>query len=111
MLNFDYWTPSITTPLDAQIALCRVVGEFADLESAKKVIDIGSGFCAPVMLWKSMYNNLDISCVDINLKQLTAALQKITLPTTTIAKSAGQDALLQIYGTQGALTKAFPTNQ
>jgi ubiquinone/menaquinone biosynthesis C-methylase UbiE len=64
-----------------------LVGKFADLQSAKKVIDIGSGFCAPAMLWKSMYNNLDIICVDINLKQLTTALQKITLPTTsTIAK-------------------------
>ena len=76
MLNFGYWTQGTISPIEAQIRLCRVVGEFADLQSAKKVIDIGSGFCAPAMLWKSMYNNLDIICVDINLKQLTAALQK-----------------------------------
>jgi ubiquinone/menaquinone biosynthesis C-methylase UbiE len=88
MLNFGYWTPSITTPLEAQLELCRVVGEFANLHSAKKVVDIGSGFCAPAMLWKAMYNNLDIVCVDINSKQLTAALKKITLPiATAIAKS------------------------
>ena len=86
MLNFGYWTQSTTSPIQAQIQLCKLVGNFADLRSAKKVIDIGSGFCAPAMLWKSMYNNLDITCVDINLKQLTTALQKITLPTTTIAK-------------------------
>jgi cyclopropane fatty-acyl-phospholipid synthase-like methyltransferase len=37
-----------------------------------------------------MYNdnkNLDIVCVDINLKQLTAALEKITLPITTKTRS------------------------
>ena len=88
MLNFGYWTQSTTTPLEAQIQLCRVVGEFANLHSAKKVMDIGSGFCAPAMLWKAMYDNLDIVCVDINLKQLIAALEKITLSiTTAIAKS------------------------
>jgi ubiquinone/menaquinone biosynthesis C-methylase UbiE len=88
MLNFGYWTPSITTPLEAQIELCRVVGEFANLHSAKKVMDIGSGFCSPALLWKSMYDHLDIVCVDTNLKQLTAALRKIALPITTpISKS------------------------
>jgi ubiquinone/menaquinone biosynthesis C-methylase UbiE len=88
MLNFGYWAPSITTPLEAQIELCRVVGEFANLHSAKKVMDIGSGFCAPAMLWRGMYDNLDIICVDINLKQLTAALKKIALSVATaIAKS------------------------
>ena len=88
MLNFGYWTQSTNIPIEAQIQLCKLVGKFADLQSAKKVIDIGSGFCAPAMIWKSIYNNLDIICVDINIKQLTTALQKISLPiTTTIAKS------------------------
>ncbi|HZA07629.1 MAG TPA: hypothetical protein VE619_08000, partial [Nitrososphaeraceae archaeon] len=87
MLNFGYWTRNTTSPIEAQIQLCRVVGEFADLQSAKKVIDIGSGLSAPAMLWKSMYNNLDIICIDINIKNLTAALQKISLPNTIIAKS------------------------
>jgi cyclopropane fatty-acyl-phospholipid synthase-like methyltransferase len=75
MLNFGYWTQSTTSHIEAQIELCRVVGEFANLHSAKKVMDIGSGFCAPAMLWKAMYDNLDIVCVDINLKHLTAALK------------------------------------
>jgi ubiquinone/menaquinone biosynthesis C-methylase UbiE len=87
MLNFGYWTQRTTSPIEAQIELCRVVGEFANLHSAKKVMDIGSGFCAPAMLWKAMYDNLDIVCVDINLKQLTAALKKITLPITAVANS------------------------
>lgn len=90
MLNFGYWTQSAATPIEAQIELCRLVGEFADLQSAKKVIDLGSGFCAPAILWECMYDNnknLDIICVDTNLKQLTAALEKTTLPITTIDKS------------------------
>lgn len=84
MLNFGYWDQSTTSPLAAQIELCRVVGEFADLQSAAKIIDIGSGFCAPAALWKYMYDNkiLDIVCVDINLKQLTTAMEKITTHST-----------------------------
>lgn len=84
MLNFGYWTQSTTSPLQAQIELCRVVGEFANLRAAKKVIDVGSGLCAPAMLWKSLYDNLDIICIDINLRQLTVALE---IPIATIAKS------------------------
>ena len=85
MLNFGYWTHT-TSPLQAQIELCRVVGEFAGLQSAKKVIDVGGGFCAPAILWKSMYNNLDIICIDVNHKQLAAALE-MPITTSTIAKS------------------------
>ena len=85
MLNFGYWIRSTTSPIEAQIDLCKLVGEFANLKSARKVIDIGSGFCAPAILWKSMYNNLDIVCIDVNFNQLAIALE---IPiTTTIAKT------------------------
>ena len=84
MLNFGYWTQSTTSPLQAQIELCRLVGEFTGLRAAKKVIDVGSGLCAPAMLWKSLYDNLDIICIDINLRQLTLAPE---IPIATIAKS------------------------
>jgi ubiquinone/menaquinone biosynthesis C-methylase UbiE len=89
MLNFGYWTQATSSPLEAQIELCRLVGEFAGLQSAKKVIDVGSGLCAPAMFWKFMYDNKnpDIICVDINLKQLSTALEKTTLRITTMAKS------------------------
>jgi cyclopropane fatty-acyl-phospholipid synthase-like methyltransferase len=86
MLNFGYWTQSTTSPIEAQIELCNLVGKFANLKSAKKVIDIGSGFCAPAMLWQTMYYNLDIVCVDVNLKQLATALE-IPITTATIAKT------------------------
>ena len=94
MLNFGYWTRTTTNPIEAQIKLCELVGIFADLKSTKKVIDIGSGFCAPALLWNMRYNNnddnlFDIFCVDINLEQLHGALENITsLPLTRITKSA-----------------------
>jgi cyclopropane fatty-acyl-phospholipid synthase-like methyltransferase len=87
MLNFGYWTQSTTSPIQAQIELCKLVVEFANLKSAKKVIDIGSGFCAPAILWKSMYDNLDIVCIDVNIKQLAAALEIPTTTATTIAET------------------------
>jgi ubiquinone/menaquinone biosynthesis C-methylase UbiE len=88
MLNFGYWTQSTTSPIEAQIELCKFVGEFANLKSAKKIIDIGSGFCAPAMLWKTMYYNLDIICVDVNLKHLAIALE---IPITTAATIVKND--------------------
>jgi SAM-dependent methyltransferase len=86
MLNFGYWDKSTTSPIAAQIELCRVVGEFADLQSATKIIDLGSGFCAPAAIWKYIYENkiLDIVCVDINLKQLITAMEKITTYSTKL---------------------------
>ena len=51
MLNFGYWTQTTTNPVDAQVNLCELIGIFADLKSAKKVIDVGSGFCAPALHW------------------------------------------------------------
>jgi len=94
MLNFGYWTLTTTNPIEAQVKLCELVGIFADLKSTKKVIDIGSGFCAPALLWNLRYNNnddnlFDIFCVDINLKQLHESLENITsLPLARITNSA-----------------------
>ena len=92
MLNFGYWTQTTTTSVEAQVKLCELVGIFADLKSAKKVVDIGSGFCVPALLWNLRYNNnkgslLDIFCVDINLKQLCRAVENITLTPIRLTKS------------------------
>jgi cyclopropane fatty-acyl-phospholipid synthase-like methyltransferase len=94
MLNFGYWTRTTTNPIEAQMKLCELVGIFADLKSTMKVIDIGSGFCAPALLWNLRYssnngNLLDIFCIDINLKQLHEALENIiSLPLARTSKSA-----------------------
>ena len=73
MLNFGYWNKEIEDPIQAQRELCTLVGEFANLKSAKNVLDVGSGFSAPAIQWKSIYNFLNISCVNINLLQLKTA--------------------------------------
>ena len=78
MLNFGYWSEKTKTPLQAQNELCTRVGEFANLDSAKKVIDIGSGFSAPAIHWKSIYTYLNIICINVNLLQLKSATKLVS---------------------------------
>ena len=78
MLNFGYWSEKTKDPLQAQNELCTLVGEFANLDSAKKVIDIGSGFSAPAMHWKSIYTFLNITCINVNLLQLKTATKLVS---------------------------------
>jgi cyclopropane fatty-acyl-phospholipid synthase-like methyltransferase len=73
MLNFGYWTKNTEDPVQAQKELCSLVAEFANLKSAKNVLDVGSGFSAPAVHWKSLYSYLNIICLNINLLQLRTA--------------------------------------
>lgn len=75
MLNFGYWNGCASGPVVAQNDLCSLVGDIAELGSARKMVDIGSGFSAPAALWKSAHGSLDISCVNINFQQLLSAKQ------------------------------------
>ena len=70
MLNFGYWNPDTKDPIEAQRELCTMVANLAELDSAKNIVDIGSGFSAPAMQWKSMYESLHITCLNINFHQL-----------------------------------------
>ena len=70
MLNFGLWNQNTLDPIEAQRELCTVVGNLAELDSAKTVIDVGSGFFAPAMHWKAMHDLLHITCVNINFHQL-----------------------------------------
>lgn len=70
MLNFGYWNGKTANPIQAQTELCMLVGKFAQLHSAKNVLDVGSGFSAPAMFWKSVYNSLNIMCLNLNFVQL-----------------------------------------
>ena len=70
MLNFGYWNQNTKDPAEAQRELCSMVSNLAELDSAKTVIDVGSGFSAPAMHWKSMHDLLHITCVNINFGQL-----------------------------------------
>ena len=77
MLNFGYWSNDDTTPIDAQNRLCNKVGQIAELDSASSLLDIGSGLSSPAILWSIMYPNIDISCVNINYKQLQHAKKTV----------------------------------
>ncbi len=70
MLNFGYWNQDIKDPIAAQRELCTMVANLAELDSAKNMVDIGSGFSAPAMQWKSMHDSLHITCLNINFYQL-----------------------------------------
>ena len=70
MLNFGYWDDGHRTPLEAQENLCDYFGNLSELDSAKNVIDVGSGLSAPAKYWKKQYGHLSISCVNINYSQL-----------------------------------------
>jgi cyclopropane fatty-acyl-phospholipid synthase-like methyltransferase len=83
MLNFGYWNGRTTTLVQAQNELCMLVGKFAELHSAKNVLDVGSGFSAPAIYWKSVYDTLNISCLDVNFPQLKTAAHLVEQATQT----------------------------
>ena len=72
-LNFGYWDETTKNPVDAQSNLCNIVGNMAQLSDAKRILDVGSGFSEPSLLWKKKYPDIDITCLNINSNQLLAA--------------------------------------
>src|SRR5688572_14964723 len=87
-LNFGYWNKGIDSPKEAQRRLCSLIADVSNLHSARTVLDIGSGFSVPAIYWKSLFNSLNIVCVDVNLNQLKFGVslqddlkeKKITFP-------------------------------
>ena len=82
MLNFGYWSKEVTSPIDAQNRLCDEIGKIAELNSAKTLLDIGSGLSSPAIMWNMSYPDIDILCLNINYDQLQLA-QKIADKKTT----------------------------
>jgi SAM-dependent methyltransferase len=74
MLNFGYWGIDTQNPLQAQLTLSNMVGEFASLKTSRTLVDAGSGYSAPALHWKSQYKSLEILCININLEQLKTAV-------------------------------------
>ncbi len=72
-LNFGYWYDTTKSPADAQTNLCKIADDMAELENARCVIDIGSGFSEPAFFWKKSHPNITITCVNINYNQLKFA--------------------------------------
>jgi cyclopropane fatty-acyl-phospholipid synthase-like methyltransferase len=69
-LNFGYWNKGVNSPREAQRRLCSLIADVSNLNSARTVLDIGSGFSVPAVYWKSLFNSVNIVCVDVNLRQL-----------------------------------------
>ena len=70
MLNFGYWDTNDISPITAQNRLCEFIGNMAELNSAKSLLDIGSGLSSPALKWASMYPSIHVVCVNINYLQL-----------------------------------------
>ncbi len=70
MLNFGYWNNENSDPISAQKNLCSHFAKMAELETAKTVIDVGSGLSAPAIFWRNHFENLSLYCVNINYSQL-----------------------------------------
>ena len=73
MLNFGYWSDGINNPIKAQENLCNIIGKLAELESAKTLLDVGSGLSSPALFWKNEYSLLEIYCININYPHLIFA--------------------------------------
>lgn len=73
MLNFGYWKEDTQDPLEAQTNLCMEISEMAEMNSAKNVLDVGSGFSEPAIIWKKYHPHLDISCLNVSQTQINLA--------------------------------------
>ncbi|MBM3903807.1 MAG: methyltransferase domain-containing protein [Thaumarchaeota archaeon] len=69
MLNFGLWKNATALP-DAQREMSEYASEFGEFGSAKKILDVGSGFCIPATIWKEKFSHLDIFCMDLNFLEL-----------------------------------------
>ena len=79
MLNFGFWSEKNSDPISAQNNLCLYFAKFAELSSAKKVLDVGSGLSAPSTLWKTEFPNVNFHCININFQQLQKSEKKAYL--------------------------------
>jgi len=71
MLNFGYWSKNHSDPISAQNNLCMVFAKMAELSSAERVVDVGSGLSAPSKLWRDQFPQIKLYDVNINFKQLS----------------------------------------
>lgn len=69
MLNFGLWSKTSSLP-DAQKEMTEYISDFGDFANAKKILDVGSGFCVSAKIWKQKFSQLEIYCLDLNFDQL-----------------------------------------
>jgi len=70
MLNFGLWDNGAKEPLEAQKRMCEFVSDFGNFQSSRKLLDIGSGYGSPALVWKENFPELLITCLNLNFNQL-----------------------------------------
>jgi len=99
MLNRGYWDKDAKNPLQAQHQFCKLVGEFAEYNSAKTLLDVGSGLSIPAIHWRTLYEFLNITCLDINFQGLKiAASESKNIPDATSMSPTSANTLSLING-------------
>jgi len=79
MLNFGLWDKDAKEPLESQKRMCEFVSDFGNFQSSRKLLDIGSGYGAPALVWKENFPELQITCLDLNFNQLNQDPVKTSL--------------------------------
>jgi ubiquinone/menaquinone biosynthesis C-methylase UbiE len=80
MLNFGYWLKNSNDPVKAQHELSAIFSKFAKFDTVEMIADVGSGFSAPAVQWRSEYPHLKILCIDINYMELNTARKMVIFP-------------------------------
>lgn len=69
-LNFGYWDPEVSNPIDAQIKLTNMVAKFGHFSNANYIMDLGSGYSIPALTWLNSYPTVKIYCINLSYKQI-----------------------------------------
>lgn len=70
LLNFGYWDDVADNPLDAQIKLTKIIGEFGRFFNSKCILDVGSGYSIPALIWLNDHPTTKILCVNLSYNQV-----------------------------------------
>ena len=103
MLNFGYWLKNSNDPVNAQHELSAIFGKFAKFDTVEMIADVGSGFSAPAVQWRSEYPHLTILCVDINYMELSTARKKVIFPPLPNSSPAFSDRISLINASSAML--------
>lgn len=102
MLNFGYWVNNDNDPVNAQHELSAIFGKFAKFDTVEIIADVGSGFSAPAVQWRSEYPHLRILCVDINYMELSTA-RKMVIFSPLLSSPAFSDRISLINASSAML--------
>jgi SAM-dependent methyltransferase len=78
MLNFGYWLKNGNDPVNAQHELSTVFGKFAKFDTVEMIADVGSGFSAPAVQWKSEFSDC-ISLINASSAKLPFGEEKLDM--------------------------------